>query len=277
MTFKTLRRPVRRLAKRLALPIALLAPLWLAAPSPSVAQLGAAPAPPPADPRAEAPQDFTGYWVAIVTEDWRFRMLTPDKGDFAGVPINAAGRRIADEWDPKQDEANGNQCRSYGAAGIMRVPERLHITWVDDKTLRIETDAGEQVRLLHFGGTPPPGATPSWQGYSVADWEGLRPRSFAGAVRGGLQGARPAAEGYLKVVTTELRPGYLRKNGVPYGPQTSVLEYFDGFKEPNGDQWLVVTTIVTDPEYLNQPFVTSSHFKKLADASGWHPTPCEAQ
>lgn len=256
---------------------ALLAPLCLAAPSLGVAQFGAAPPPRPVDARAAAPQDFTGYWVAVVTEDWRFRMVTPDKGDFAGVPLNAEGRRIADEWDPKRDEANGDQCRSYGAAAIMRVPERLHITWTDDNTLRVETDAGEQVRLLHFGGTPPPGATPSWQGYSVADWEGRSPRTFIGAVRGGLGSARPAPEGYLKVVTTQLRPGYLRKNGVPYGPKTSVLEYFDSFKEPNGDRWLVVTTVVTDPEYLAQPFVTSSHFKKIPDASGWHPTPCEAQ
>ncbi len=263
--------------RRTAPLLALLAPLWLAAPALTFAQFGAAPPPAPVDPRASAPQDFTGYWVAVVSEDWRFRMITPDKGDFAGVPLNPAGRKVADEWDPRRDEANGEQCRSYGAAAIMRVPERLHITWADDKTLRVETDAGEQVRLLHFGGSPPPSATPSWQGYSVADWEGLRPRTFVGAVRGGLGATRAEPAGYLEVETTQLRPGYLRKNGVPYGPQTRVLEYFDGFEEPNGDRWLVVTTIVTDPEYLAQPFVTSSHFKKIPDASGWRPTPCEAQ
>ncbi len=275
MSSTTLRRAAPLLA--LLAPLWFAAPLWLAAPSLTFAQLGAAPAPAPADPRAAAPQDFTGYWVAVVTEDWRFRMLTPDKGDFAGVPLNAEGRKIADQWDPKRDEANGEQCRSYGAAAIMRVPERLHITWTDSHTLRIETDAGQQVRLLHFGGAPSPSTTPSWQGYSVADWEGLRPRTFVGTVAGGLGAAKPYPEGYLKVVTTQLRPGYLRKNGVPYGPQTSVLEYLDSFKEPNGDRWLVVTTVVTDPEYLAQPFVTSSHFKKIADGSGWHPTPCEAQ
>ncbi len=266
-----------RTLRRTAPLLVLLAPLWLAAPSLTFAQFGAGPPPAPADPRAAAPQDFTGYWVAVVTEDWRFRMLTPDKGDFAGVPLNAEGRKIAEQWDPKRDEATGEQCRSYGAAAIMRVPERLHITWTDNHTLRVETDAGQQVRLLHFGGTPSPSTTPSWQGYSVADWEGLRPRAIVGTVAGGLAAAKPSGEGYLKVVTTQLRPGYLRKNGLPYGPQTSVLEYFDSFEEPNGDRWLVVTTVVTDPEYLTQPFVTSSHFKKIADDSGWHPTPCEAQ
>ncbi len=264
--------------RRWARPIAALAPLWLAAPALALAQLGAIPTTiAPAESRAEAPQDFTGYWVAVVTQDWRFRMLTPDRGDFAGIPLNAAGRQIADRWDPRQDEANGEQCRSYGAANLMRVPERLHISWADGQTLRIETDAGEQVRLLHFGGSPAAAATPSWQGYSVAEWQGLSPRTFLGTVTGGLHAGMAAREGYLQVVTTALRPGYLRKNGVPYGPQTSVLEYFDGFEEPNGDRWLVVTTIVTDPEYLAQPYVTSSHFKRLPGPSGWHPTPCEAQ
>jgi hypothetical protein len=264
--------------RRVAPLTAWLAPLVLAMPAASLAQF-VPPAPPgPVNGRADAPQDFTGYWVSLVTEDWRYRMITPDRGDFQGVPLNAAGRALAERWDPAQDEASANQCRSYGAAAIMRVPTRLHITWVDDNTLRVETDAGEQARLLHFGGHAPRDATPSWQGYSVASWEGERPGVVRGTVSRAIQqSARLAPEGYLKVITTQLRPGYLRKNGVPYGGQTSVEEYFDGFKEPNGDRWLVVTTIVTDPEYLAEPFVTSSHFKKIPDGEGWHPTPCVAR
>jgi hypothetical protein len=157
----------------------------------------------------------------------------------------------------------------------MRVPTRLHITWDNDTTLRIDTDAGMQTRIFHFGSAPPSGA-PSWQGYSVADWEGLRPRGFVLPVVAGTGAARPAQEGYLKVITTQLKPGYLRKNGVPYSANAVVEEYFDSFTEPNGDTWLVVTTIVTDPTYLVQPFIVSSHYKKT-DASGWHPTPCEAK
>jgi hypothetical protein len=258
--------------------LALLLPLALALPARSFAQLGMPPPPRPVSGRADAAQDFTGYWVSLVTEDWRYRMITPDRGDFQGVPLNAAGRELAERWDPAQDEANGNQCKSYGAPAIMRVPTRLHISWVDDNTLRVETDAGEQVRLLHFEGKPPGDATPSWQGYSIASWEGFRQGIVRGTVAGGLAApGQVGREGYLKVITSELRPGYLRKNGVPYGAQTSVEEYFDGFKEPNGDRWLVVTSIVTDPEYLNQPFVTSSHFKKIPDGAGWRPTPCEAR
>jgi hypothetical protein len=244
------------------------------------AQVGGA----PPEARGRAPVDLTGYWVAVVTEDWRYRMMTPDKGDFTGIALNGAGRALMQKWDPSQDQANGEECRSYGAAAIMRVPTRLHITWQDGSTLRVDTDAGQQTRLFHFGGSPPRDAAPSWQGYSVALWEGLRGGRGPGGVTQGLPTtaglangvAPPTQDGYLKVMTTQLRPGYLRKNGVPYGMNASVEEYFDSFKEPNGDVWLVVTSIVSDPQYLDQSFITSSQFKKT-DAAKWNPTPCQAK
>jgi hypothetical protein len=211
--------------------------------------------------RAGAIKDLTGYWVSVVAEHWHLRMLVPPKGDTSMLPVNAEARRITNTWDPAKDEAAGEACRSYGAPTIMRVPGRLHITWPDDNTLKIDTDAGTQTRLLHFGGTPPAQA-PSWQGYSVANWR-----------RPARMGAAKDA-GDLRVVTTKLRPGYLRKNGVPYSENTTVEEQFDLFTEPNGDTWLVIDTIVTDPAYLTQPYVNSVSFKKQRDASGWDPTPC---
>src|SRR3989442_14482109 len=104
--------------------------------------------------KARAPFDMTGYWVSMVTEDWRFRMITPLKGDYLGIPLNDEGRRVANTWDPARDEAAGEQCRSYGAANIMRVPARLHITWQDDQTVKLETDSGMQTRLFYFGVPP---------------------------------------------------------------------------------------------------------------------------
>src|SRR5262249_16381462 len=83
--------------------------------------------------------------------------------------------------------------------------------------------------------------------------------------------------GSLKVVTTRLRPGYLRKNGVPYSPNTTLTEYIDRVNEANGDSYLEITTTVEDPTYLAQPFLTTSDYKKLPDASGWNPTPCSAR
>src|SRR6266705_3624887 len=81
---------------------------------------------PQQSPRAAAPIDVTGYWVSAVTEDWRWRMLTPPKGDYSSVPLNDEGRKAADGWDPAKDEASGNACKAYGGAAIMRVPGRLH-------------------------------------------------------------------------------------------------------------------------------------------------------
>lgn len=201
----------------------------------------------------------------MVTEDWRYRMVTPPKGKFGGVPLNAEGRRVMDAWDPDKDRAAGQQCKSYGAAAIMRVPGRLHITWDNDTTLKIEADAGTQTRLLHFGGRVAGDFAPSWQGFSVAEWEP------APAGRG------PARSGDVKVDTTLMLPGYLRKNGVPYSANAAITEYYDRIKAENGDDWLVVMTEVRDPQYLTMPFVTTTHFKKLPDAKGWDPQPCTAK
>jgi hypothetical protein len=198
--------------------------------------------PSPTSPRAAAPVDLTGYWVSVVTEDWRWRMVTPPKGDYSSVPLNDAGRSVADTWDPAKDEAAGQQCRSYGAPAIMRVPGRLHLTWENDTTLRIETEAGTQTRLLRFGPVQAQGGEPTWQGQSAAQWElaGGRPR----------RGAAPSRGGSLKVVTTRMRPGYLRKNGVPYSGNAVLTEHYSRTMHENGDSWLIVTTIVEDPQYL---------------------------
>ena len=204
--------------------------------------------------KASAPIDITGYWVAYVTEDWRFRMVTPRKGDYQNVPMTDQARKIADAWDPAADEASGSQCKSYGAAAIMRVPARFHITWQDDNTLRVESDSGTQSRIFHFNATPPGERT--WQGKSTAQWQ------------------RPSS---LKVSTNNLRAGYLRKNGVPYSENAAVTEYFDMAPLPSGGQVLMVTAIVDDPQYLAQPFTVSSQFLKEADGSKWDPTPCSAK
>ena len=230
---------------------------------------------PPKTPREAAPVDFTGYWVSVVTEDWRWRMVTPIKGDFASIPLTAEGRRVGLTWDPSKDDAAGEACRSYGAAAIMRVPGRLHITWQDDRTLKIETDSGTQTRLLHFESKPSVNAKPSWQGYSIAQWE--QPVRGTGTPLPGLGATRQGAGGRsLEVVTNQLRPGYLRKNGAPYSANAVVSEYFDLSRERNGDTWFVVTTIVNDPQYLTEPFVTSTNFKKQTDATGWDPQPCRS-
>jgi hypothetical protein len=272
----------------------------LAVLSTSVLVLAAAAQPPrpqpPRSPRAAAQVDVTGNWVAQITEDWRWRMITPPKGDYASVPLNQLGRQTADRWDAAADEAAGEQCRAFGAGGLMRLPTRLEIDWQDDQTLRIETDLGTQVRTLHFGATAPAAAEPTWQGRSVAEWLGIpqaanpfgglvAPSQEAAAARGAAgagagppsggppSAAPPVARGSLKVVTTNLRPGYLRKNGVPYSDRAVVTEYYDRLTM-FGNDYLQVVTVVTDPTYLTTPFVVSNQFKREPDGSKWNPTPC---
>ncbi|HSP68441.1 MAG TPA: hypothetical protein VLN48_11980 [Bryobacteraceae bacterium] len=249
---------------------------------------GGAPAA-PAVPRAQAPIDITGYWVSLVTEDWLYRMVTPAKGDFASVPLNNQGKQAANNWDPAKDEAAGEQCKAYGAAAIMRVPGRLHIEWQDDNTLKIDYDAGTQTRLLHFGGTPPASGDAGYQGYSVATWEGLGrggrgvfglPGGGAGLTGGpevAKAGPQPIRPGSLHVVTTRMKPGYLRKNGVPYSANTVLTENIDKVTEPDGETLLIVSAIVDDPQNLTQQFLTSTHFKKEPDGSKWSPSACSAR
>jgi hypothetical protein len=210
--------------------------------------------------RDAAPIDLTGYWVSYVTENWRYRMVTPAKGEYRRIPASPAALPLINAWDPAADERAGNQCKSYGAGAIMSVPGRLHITWQDAETLRIETDAGKQTRLFHFS-TRASASEPSWQGESKATWE---------------RATGPDGGGSLRVVTSNLRAGYLRKNGVPYSERATVTEHFDVAPLPDGGRLLLVTTIVEDPVYLTGPYVVSPHFKKEPDGSRWDPTPCSS-
>jgi hypothetical protein len=259
--------------------------------------------PPPA-PRDVAPVDLTGTWVSIVTEDWRWRMVTPPRGDVASIPVNAEGRKVAASWNLDADVAAGNQCKAFGVGGLMRQPGRVRISWQDAQTLKLEFDAGTQTRLLHFDRTRQPPAERTLQGFSIAQWEGpggggraatgdgrqdprvtgggLLARDLPGGGGGGLRGGPPPRQlgrinvgGNLRVVTTGFRDGYLRKNGVPYSEQATITEYFHRLPtHPNGDNWLHVVTVVEDPRYLTQPFYTSTSLRLEPNDANFKPTPC---
>ena len=268
---------------------------------------------PPPTAKALSPIDLTGYWAAVISEDWHVRMLTPPKGDFgigapgaivipgratavgsganpaedSNIPYKAKGGLAAMQWDPAKDEAEGNQCKAFGAPGIMRQPTHLHITWQDDSTLKLEADFGTQTRLFHFAPPtpegqinfqsgayipgeapkvePPPGTPASGQGYSIASW----------TIMGGRGNYEKA--GSLKVVTTHLKPGYYWRNGVPYTGDAVLTEHFRTLDLPDGSTWITLVQIVEDPEYLTQPFIVNYHFKKLPDGSKWNPTPCSVK
>ncbi|MEQ1575981.1 MAG: hypothetical protein ABL993_17230 [Vicinamibacterales bacterium] len=224
-----------------------------------------------------APIDLRGTWVSVVTEDWHLRMITPEKGDYEGLPLNDEAKKIVGAWVPVRGD--GDACKAFGAPAIMRVPGRVKISWQSGgDTLRIQTDAGQQTRLLHFAGVPPRGQV-GWQGYSAASWvygRGFNPLVPPAANTRQEDQAR-AAGGTLKVVTTNLKPGYLRKNGVPFSEQATVTEYFELVTDPQGAPWFVVTTMVSDPKYLLRDYITSSNFKKEPDDAKWRPSACTLQ
>jgi hypothetical protein len=237
---------------------------------------GAQPAGPPPVARTAAPIDLTGYWVSLIVDEWRFR-VTPEKGDILYLPLNPRAREIASAWDPDKDKAEGNECRAYGAVGVMQRPGRLHVTWQDDNTLKIDTDAGTQTRLLRFGAAAAQAGEPTWQGQSAAQWQvNGRPLIDTGGTGfvpiNRVQGA--ARGGQLRVVTTNMKPGYLRKNGVPYSDRAVLTEYFTLLTGKENDTYIALTAMLEDPTYLTQPFVRTYTFKKAADQTGWDPTPC---
>jgi hypothetical protein len=212
----------------------------------------------------------------VVTEDWQWRMRTPAKGDTMSVPLNPEGTRVANTWDPSMD----GRCEAYGVGGLMRMPGRLKISWQDDTTLKIESDAGQQTRLLRFA-TPAAANTPvsspparTLQGTSVAEWVRGGGAFDAFLERGA--GAAPPRWGELKVTTNNFLPGWLRRNGVPYSQNAAITEYFIRFTNPTAGDWFVVTTVIDDPTYLAQQFVTSSNWKKEPDDSKFKPAPCKA-
>jgi hypothetical protein len=193
-------------------------------------------------------------------------VVTPPKGDVLYLPLTPAGRQAAMTWDPVRDTTMGEACRAFGAPGVMRMPTRLHITWQDPTTLRVDTDTGMQTRLMRFGAAPPQGA-PSWQGDTRAVWQP--------AGGGGRRGGGPPPEhGSLRAVTTNMRPGYFRRNGVPYGANATLTEYFTTITEDDGNTYLVVTPMLEDGQYINGQYIKSMQFKKEPDGSKWNPLPC---
>lgn len=225
---------------------------------------------PPASAQEAAAFDMTGYWVSVVTEDWRWRMLDAEPGDVEnGIPLNQAGRELAEAWRPDDNELES--CLAFGAGGIMRYPGRLYISWEDEETLRIDFSAGEQTRLLHFNDANNLRTmAPNLQGYSSANW--YKERQTRGLGFGGP--VRSFEGGNLRSLTQNLNPAFLQRNGIPYSDQTTIEDSYRVIDAPNGDRWLIITTVVNDPVYLQQDYITSSNFKYEENGDNWDPIAC---
>src|SRR5262249_39340121 len=153
-------------------------------------------------------------------------------------------------WDAAKDVAQGKQCMAYGAPTILRQPGRLRITWVDENSLRLDMDAGKQTRLVVFGLPRAPVGEATPQGDSSALWQTPQVKrsnaweiSSADANTNGSSASEMRKPGStLKVVTTHLKPGYLRNNGVPFSSNAVLTEYLDLHSDA-GQEYLVITSI----------------------------------
>ena len=255
------------LATLLATAIGFAAPQGAGAPTPQPAESGSArwrggrgaPQGPPPTAQAQAPFDMTGYWVSVVTEDWRWRMLTPPKGDYASVPLNAEGATRRRPVGSRQGQGGRQsvlgirrrrRCCASRCAFTSPGRMRTRSSWKRIPVSRPACFHFTPIRQLPVN-APGRGA-PLHGGHKQAQSEGS-----ASAARGGS-----LAGGNLRVTTTNMRAAYLRKNGVPYSEDAVLTEYFNRHDEPNGDQWITVTRVVEDPKYLTMPFITSESFKK---------------
>jgi hypothetical protein len=250
----------------IALPIAALAQ----GPPPGQGRGG----PPPAA-RTAAPVDLTGYWVSLVTEDWIERMApdSPPSG------VGRGGRGVFDGGPnaAQAPPAASDPCRAYAAAGSLRVPGRLNISWADDNTLKIDMDAGTQTRLLHFNATQPPAPQKTLQGYSVATFETGRGGGARGGGGGGAPGGRPGGPAAgptwanLKVVTTNMTGGYLLSSRATYSENAVLTEHFTKHSD-FGVDYFTVTAIIEDGPTTR---ITSSTFKKEPNGSKFSPSGCD--
>jgi len=191
---------------------------------------------------AFAQMDLAGEWAPQFHEDQPERLGGPDVGDYAGLPINDAARMMADAWNADILSVPEHQCKPHPSDYSPRGPAQLQIWKEVDPVSReviawrthIQWQAPE--RWIYMDGRPHPDefAAHTWQGFSTGEWIGQ----------------------ILKVTTTHLKKGWIRRNGVPRSDQAELTEYF----WRHGD-YLTWTVIINDPMYLTEPMLRSSDFR----------------
>ena len=184
--------------------------------------------------------DITGYWDAMLTEEFRIRLYGPEPGEIDGLPLNEKGREAALNFDPNDYYKPENQCRKHGGAYVMRGPFAKQFLYEDDNTLVIRIELEAQTRRIYLDGRPPPSDEHTGLGHSVGRWQ----------------------NGILTVTTTHMTPYYHRRNGVPYSENAVMTEHF----LLHDDDYLSLIVKVDDPEYLTEPLVRSLSFKRLPDS-----------
>jgi len=185
--------------------------------------------------------DLAGGWGQRFHEDLPERGAGPDIGDYLGLPINDAARRRADSWDAGKWTMLERQCEphppDYGPRGPASLRISSTVEPVSQDVISWHTTLMWMLpqRTIYMDGRARPSAYAqhTWQGFSTGEWEG----------------------DMLKVTTTHLKEGWLRRNGVPRSEKATLTEYFIRHGE-----YLTLVTIVKDPVYLTEAFVRTSNW-----------------
>jgi hypothetical protein len=188
-----------------------------------------------------AQMDLSGAWGQRFHEDLPERGAGPEIGDYLGLPITDAARLRADSWDAGKWTMPERQCEPHPADYGPRGPASMRISSTLDPVSQDVVSWHTTLmwmlprRTIYMDGRPrpSPNAQHSWQGFSTGQWEG----------------------DMLKVTTTHLKEGWIRRNGVPRSDRATLVEYFIR----HGD-YLTLVTVVKDPVYLTEPFVRTSNW-----------------
>jgi glyoxylase-like metal-dependent hydrolase (beta-lactamase superfamily II) len=190
---------------------------------------------------AFAQVNFSGVWADRITEDSYERSGGPPLGDYQGIPLNDAGRMKADSHDHSEWSLPEFQCRphpgpyQWRALGAVRISEQIDPVSRELTAFHLEY-LRSMDRWIYMDGRPhPPAWAPhSWSGFSTGKWDG----------------------NMLVVTTTHLKGAYLRRNGASFSDKSTMMEYITR----HGD-YLVITMIVTDPVWLEEPFIQTTHYE----------------
>src|SRR5579883_136014 len=179
--------------------------------------------------------DLSGEWSNLTHEDVNHRQSV-EIGDYAGLPINDAGRFKAESWDESVLATHERQCIPHVVTYAMRgQPGAMRISKIDDPdtgqiiAYTIHGNYGRP-RTIWMDGRPHPSiyAPHTWAGFSTGKWEGNA----------------------LVVTTTHIKMGWIMRNGVPVSDQSTMSEHFI-----RHEGHLLDEIIVSDPVYLSQPFI----------------------
>jgi hypothetical protein len=189
---------------------------------------------------AAAEKNFSGVWVGNYSEDFPDRLPGPELGDYAGLPINDADRLRAQSWSASLIALPEYQCRVHpsdyaSSFANIRIWEEREPISEELIAIRVQHFAWQTRRTIWMDGRehPPEYAQHTSMGFSTGEWVGHQ----------------------LKVKTTHLKEGWLRRNGVTRSDQATVTEYFI-----RHDDLLTWTVIIDDPVYLDEPFIRNRDY-----------------